>query len=50
MTGGRSFERRRPGSMTDGAVVVLLRRVRETQERDRVLVLVVWKLNRELKL
>ena len=47
---GRGFERRRPGSMTDGAVVVLLRRVRETQERDRVLVLVVRKLDRELKL
>src|ERR1051325_40257 len=36
--------------MTDGAVVVLLRRMRETQERDRVLVLVVRKLDHELKL
>ena len=36
--------------MTDRAVVVILRRVRETQERDRVLMLVVRKLDRELKL
>src|SRR5690242_7489357 len=36
--------------MTDGAVVVLLRWMRETQERDRILVPVVWKLDHELKL
>ena len=36
--------------MTDSAVVVTLRRVCETQQRDHVLVLVVRKLDRELKL
>lgn len=46
----RGFERRRSRSMTDRAIVVILRRMRETQERDRVLVLVVRKLDRELKL
>ena len=46
----RGFERRRSRPMTDGAVVVILRRMRETQERDRVLMLVVRKLDCELKL
>ena len=44
------FERRGPRPMTDGAVVVTLRRVCETQESDRVLVSIVWKLDRELEL
>ena len=48
--GRRSFERRRSRSMTDRAVVVILRWMCEPQERDRILVLVVWKLDRELKL
>src|SRR5690349_20303712 len=47
--GGRGFERRRSRSVTDGAVVVILRRVCETQERDRVLMLIVRKLDRELQ-
>ena len=44
----RGFERRGSRSVTDRAVVITLRRVRETQEGDRVLVLVVRKLDREL--
>ena len=48
MIGGRGFERRGARAVTDGAVVVILRRVRETQHRDRVLVFVVRKLDREL--
>lgn len=44
------FERGGPRSVTDRAVVVALWRVCETQERDRVLMLVVRKLGGELQL
>jgi hypothetical protein len=44
------FERGGSRCVTDGAVIVALRRMREAQKGDRVLVLVVWKLGRELEL
>ena len=50
MIGRHSLERRRALSMTDSAVVVILRRMREPQHRDHVLVLIVRKLDRELQL
>ena len=45
----RCFECGSARRVTDRAVVVTLWRMRETQHRDDVLVLVVWKLGRELK-
>lgn len=48
--GRNSFERRGPCSMTDSAVVVALRRVRETQQCNCILMFVVRKLDVELQL
>lgn len=48
--GWRRLEHRGALPMTDGAVVVTLRRMRESQQRDHVLVPVVRKLDRKLEL
>ena len=50
MTGRDSLERRGALSVTDRAVVITLRRMRESQQRDHILVTVVWKLDRELQI
>ena len=50
MIGRNRLERRGALAVTDGAVVITLRRVREPQHRNHVLVLVVRKLDPELQL
>ena len=50
MIGRHCLERRGTLSVTDSTVVVVLRRMREPQHRDHVLVFVVRKLDRELQL
>jgi hypothetical protein len=49
MTCRHRLEHRRARRVTDGAVVVTLRRMCEPQQRDHILVFVVRKLDRELK-
>ena len=49
MIGRYCFEGRGTLAVTDSAVVVVLRRMREPQHRNHVLVLVVRKLDRELQ-
>lgn len=48
VTGGHRFEHLGALPVTDRAVVITLRRVRESQHRDRILVPVMRKLDREL--
>ena len=49
MIGRNGLEHRGTLPVTDGAVVVVLRRVREPQHRNHVLMLIVRKLDRELQ-